>query len=449
MKIGLLLLFVAIGLSANGQSAKTSSGAAGQGTSAQVDTAGQANPAPPVDKYTPPSVHYNTLTQEPDDLRQEIDWDSVAASKIPADPVFTHDFFAPVVEPFNRTTDWMSQTARLKFGATYTFVSQYATGTPARVRHAETDGRADVTAAWKVYDSWSTSGSISMVVRSQVNIGISQQYNLSSSLGSGLTLNCLQGGGAEQPITLNLLYWRQDILHKRLSFYIGKIHPNEFISLSMFNDDERTQFLNGASDGNASFASDGAYAGGAAVEWQATPRLYVHALTVDTEGTPQGNLKTMVDRKYMQSVELGWFSGEPGKRYRNYRANFWRDDTSSLGSGAGGGIGFEHEHRSGWTTFGRLGFATHGGSSIRQVEELGLTQMKPFGRRGDMFGIALVHSEPNTAAHHHESLLESFYRLRLTKSVDIGPDVEVVLHPTNASRAYTPTLLGLRMRIIL
>ena len=49
MKIGLLLLFVAIGLSANGQSAKTSSGAAGQGTSAQVDTAGQASPAPPVE----------------------------------------------------------------------------------------------------------------------------------------------------------------------------------------------------------------------------------------------------------------------------------------------------------------------------------------------------------------------------------------------------------------
>ena len=459
MKIGCLLFFVVIGLSANGQSAKTGSGTAPQSAvsqnastqdNAQDDAVGQANnAAPATPKFTPRSVHYDTLTQEPDDLRQEIDWDSVAASKIPADPVFNHDFFSPVVAPFNRTTDWMSQTARLKFGATYTFVSQYATQTPDHVRHAETDGRADVTAAWKVYEHGSTAGSISMVVRSQVNIGISQQYNLSNGLGSGLTLNCLQGGGAEQPITLNLLYWRQDILHKRLSFYIGKIHPNEFISLSMFNDDERTQFLNGASDGNASFASDGAYAGGAAVEWQATPRLYIHLLTVDTEGTPQGNLETMVDRKYMQSVEAGWFSGEPGKQFRDYRFNLWRDDTRSLGSGAGGGIGFEHELRNGWAPFGRLGFATHGGSSIRQVEELGLAQMKPFGRRGDMFGIALVHSEPNTLAHHHEGLIESFYRLRLTQSVDLGPDIEVAIHPTYASKTYTPVLLGLRMRIIL
>lgn len=445
MKTWMLLFFVAMSLPVAGQG-----GVNGPVPIPQSSPVASAKPPmSSAQARVNPTPRYTNLAEEPDDLRQEIDWDSVAVSKIPADPVFTHDFFAPVIEPIHRATDWMSQTARLKFGGTYTFVSQYATETPAGVRHDQTDGRADATAAWKVYDHEGTAGSISMVVRSQTNIGISQQYNLSSSLGSGLTLNCLQGGGAEQPITLNLLYWRQDLAHKRLSLYIGKIHPNEFISLSMFNDDERTQFLNGASDGNASFASDGAYAGGAAVEWQVTPRLYVHALTVNTEGTPQGNLSTMADRKYMQSVEVGRFYGAPGKKFRDYRVNLWRDDTRSLGSGAGGGIGFEHEHGSGWATFGRLGFATHGGSSIRQVEELGLAQMTPFGRRGDMFGIALIHSEPNTAARHHETVIESFYRLRLTQSVDIGPDFELSIHPTYASRTYTTVLLGLRMRIIL
>ena len=56
---------------------------------------------------------------------------------------------------------------------------------------------------------------------------------------------------------MNVLYWRQDLLEKRLSFYVGKIHPNEFVTLSMFNNDERTQFLNGANDGNLAVASDG------------------------------------------------------------------------------------------------------------------------------------------------------------------------------------------------
>jgi hypothetical protein len=64
--------------------------------------------------------------------------------------------------------------------------------------------------------------------------------------GSGLTLNCLRDGGARRPITLNRLHWRQDMLGRRLSFYVGKIHPNEYIAPSMFNDHDTSQFLNRA-----------------------------------------------------------------------------------------------------------------------------------------------------------------------------------------------------------
>jgi len=93
-------------------------------------------------------------------------------------------------------------------------VSQYATSTPGGVRHDQTSGRADFTAAWKVYDRESNAGSISLLVRSGTNIGISQQFNLSQRLGSGLTLNCLQGGGPQEPITVNILYWRQDLISR-------------------------------------------------------------------------------------------------------------------------------------------------------------------------------------------------------------------------------------------
>ena len=113
----------------------------------------------------------------------------------------------------------------------------------------------------------------------------------------------------------------------------------------MFNNDERTQFLNGANDGNLAVASDGTYAGGGVVEFQATRHVYVHALAVDTEGTPQGNIETLVDRRYMEGVELGWTSGSVGEQYRHYRIGIWRDDTKNNGSGYGGGIGFDHEFK--------------------------------------------------------------------------------------------------------
>ena len=96
---------------------------------------------------------------------------------------------------------------------------------------------------------------------------------------------------------------------------MGKIHPNEYVALSLFNNDERTQFLNGANDGHLAVASDGTYAGGAAVEFQVTKHVFVHAVAIDTEGAQQRNIETLVDRKYAEGVEVGWASGSPGERY--------------------------------------------------------------------------------------------------------------------------------------
>jgi porin len=65
-----------------------------------------------------------------------------------------------------------------------------------------------------------------------------------------------------------------------------------------------------------------------------------------------------------------------------------------------------------------------------------------------MFGIAINYSEPSKGGKRHESVFESFYRLRLTQSVRIGPDVEVSIHPTYATKTYTTTLLGAMMEIL-
>jgi porin len=384
---------------------------------------------------------------QPDELEQELDADTAALSKIPADPLIRPDPVGTILWPVGVLVDDGIHPLRLKFSATYTFLNQYATSPPDGIRHDQLSGRLDFTAAWAVYEHESTAGSISLLIRSGTNFGMSQQFNLSDQLGSGLYLNCLQGGGPQEPITVNVLYWRQDFLNKRLSFYVGKIHPNQFVALSLFNNDERTQFLNGADDGNLAVASDGTYAGGGAVEFKANRHVFVHSVAVDTEGSQQRNIETLIDRKYAEAVEVGWASGSPGENYRLYRVGLWRDDTKDRGTGYGGGFGFDHELSDGWTPFGRFAFGTRTGTAIKDEYGIGLAQVHPFGRRGDMFGVAFNYTEPNVPARHHESVFESFYRLRLTQSVELGPDIEVSIHPTYAAKAYTTTLLGARMRI--
>ena len=175
------------------------------------------NAAPAPQSNQPSQVKPPAVKQEPDELRQQLDIDAAALSKIPADPLIQPDPLAPIFRPVDRLSDHVSQSGRLKFGATYTFLNQYATIAPDATRHNQSSGRLDFTGAWAVYDHGSSAGSISLLVRSGTNIGISQQFNLSDRIGSGLYLNCLQGGGPQEPITVNVLYWRQDLLEKRLS----------------------------------------------------------------------------------------------------------------------------------------------------------------------------------------------------------------------------------------
>lgn len=409
------------------------------------------------DQSTPPPGSQGSQLQpegvppvaKPGPIAQELDVLGPALAKIPPDPLYQTDPLSFFTGPFDSGTDWLAKNARITFSATYTLLDQYATVAPDGVRHNQGTGRFDLNGNWAVYDNESTAGSIGMLVRSATNIGVSQQFNQSNELGSALVLNCLQGGGAQLPISVNILYWRQDFWSKRLSFYIGKIHPNQYVSLSMYNNDERTQFLNAENDGNLAVASDGTYAGGGAVELQLTHHLYIHALAVDTEGNAEDGIRTLVDRKYLEGGEIGWFSGVPGNLYTNLRFGVWRDDTNNVGSGYGGGFGFEHEFHNGWAPFGRYAWASDHGTTIRQTDSIGLVNVRPFGRRGDMFGAAFNYTEPNLGqGYHHESLFESFYRLRLTKSTEIGPDLQVSIHPTYSERTYTTALLGARMRII-
>jgi porin len=417
--------------------AQIGSGAPDASARVQVQTQGEAR------KESQTEVRPKTF------IGQALDQDAAVLAKVPPDPLFKRDPFRPTLWPVDATMNELRKRKGLSLAATYTVLNQYATETPDGVRHNWATGRFDLSGGWKAYDHGGNAGTFSILVRSGVNLGVSQQFNLSDDLGSGLYLNCLPGGGPQEPITLNILYYRQDFYQKKMALYIGKIHPNEFISLSLYNNDERSQFLNAENDGNLTVPSDGTYAGGAAFEYQVSQHIYMHVVTVDTEGAQQTNLKTLADKKYMNAIELGWKDGAPTQQEHLFRFLVWRDDTATQGSGAGLGFGSDYELNSGWAPFGRLGIATDTGSNIKRVLDAGIANIRPFGRRGDMFGASMTLTDPSHGAKHHESLFETFYRIRLTQSLELGPDLEVSVHPTNSVKQYTTALLGIRMKLIL
>jgi porin len=77
----------------------------------------------------------------------------------------------------------------------------------------------------------------------------------------------------------------------------------------------------------------------------------------------------------------------------------------------------------------------------------GLADAHPFGRRGDMLAAALAFTRPSDLSKPHENIFESFYRLRLTEHSEIGPDVQVLVHPSNQPALRHTVILNTRMRI--
>ena len=81
---------------------------------------GNVSPAP-ADQLSPPaqSVPSAIRNDQPDELKQELDADAIALSKIPADPLIQPDPVAPILRPIDMLVDHSIHSLRLKFGATY------------------------------------------------------------------------------------------------------------------------------------------------------------------------------------------------------------------------------------------------------------------------------------------------------------------------------------------
>jgi porin len=286
-------------------------------------------------------------TSEPERLWKNSTWVLTPAQSLPDKPLISHDPLAWLYVNDSNSKAWYQ---RLQLDViSYTAVDDYTTdeisATPTeKPRHNQGYGRLDFNAHWNVYQSGSTAGSIHILVRSGESLGLPQSYNINTAIGSGISPMCLQN----KTVSVNVLYWEQDFLNKKLQFHIGHIHPNQYVNLSYLGDDETFEFMASPYDGNASNPYVGSYSTGAAVLYQATPHIYVHAVATDTEESAYDGPRTLQDGNMAESYEVGWFSGEYGHNLRSYRLTGWHEDTKTNGAGYGGSLEFDHELASGW-----------------------------------------------------------------------------------------------------
>ena len=365
------------------------------------------------------------------------------------DPLIAPDPAAGILRPW---VDFKSKAASnwdLIISLTYTILYQDANHVVNGGSYDLLQGRADLGIDWTLSRDGKNTGSIGFLARSGENIGTSQHFAMGNAVGDTLGIDSLQGNSENHPISVNLLYWRQSFLDDKLAFYVGKIHPNQYLDLDPFNNDETTQFLSGPFDGNASNPNLGAYSVGAAAEYQIADDWHIHGVVIDAQGASNLPPDTTFDGRYYEGLEVRWRPTFESLGKGNYRITGWHAQApDGEAEGSGVSIGFSQEIGGGWAPFGRWGYGNPDVASMEQMISGGIANVNPFGRRGDMFGIGVAWGNPSDGAQRQEVLIETFYRLKLTDSLEFSPDVEVLLPPGDRHAESTVVILGARLKAV-
>lgn len=244
---------------------------------------------------------------------------------------------------------------------------------------------------------------------------------------------------------VNQLWWAQKMFDGKVTYLLGKIDPGAHINGNRFAGSGNTQFFGQpwATNPARAFPDNGL---GAMVKVAPVDWLWVHGVISDSDavsthspfGTWSGNL--------FYAGELGFKFKLPDLGEGNYRLMLWQRVTDS-DTGTGFSLSFDQNLGPDFGVFLRYG--VNGGDLIpvEQIAAAGLSLLRPFGRHEDQAGIAIAWTRPSDSSLRDEYAAEVYYRLQLTRGMELSGSVQAVKDPSASDQDWTG-VFGLRMRFL-
>lgn len=386
------------------------------------------------------------------------------------DPVFGSPF-SPIMTPIRNLEAYLGDTLGMNFGIYYTLLYQHVTNGVANTPRNQGTGRLDVNLVWNLWEypvvgrkdeAAVGHGLLGILVRQGNQIGVPNDMETSMAAGSFQGLNSLYTGQFGGAATLNLLYYQQGFFNDRAVVSVGKIHPNQYIGLNFWANDESRQFLAGPFDGIQPLgSSQGGYSLGVALQLIPSDSIFINAVATDALGSPETMFSTVDEGFLWTSVEAGLllpgfvdeFGGPTalsviwsGQNLDAFSTgpNYERTWSNALALQVQGHL----SEQVGYWAQG--GIAEPDMSSTSAQFSCGIGIEEPLGRRGDLFGVAYNWSKPSDnlqgiSQSGSQSLVEMFYRIQLTGSLQLSPDIQIVVDGSLPGANNYAVVFGLRL----
>ncbi|MGB5830520.1 MAG: carbohydrate porin [Thiohalocapsa sp.] len=278
---------------------------------------------------------------------------------------------------------------------------------------------------------------------------------LSSNVGSisGLNANLVPNA-----VAVDEVFWRHLSTDRRWTLLAGRIDQSAYFDANRVANDGYSQFIAFAFENNPSIPWSTYGDFGGLLRFDPGPDLYLMA-SVAAAGNDQPRVAWSSGGRsaWNQMIEIGITRRLPGLGRGHYRLTPWHNKTG----GAGGfGVAFNLDQELGNLQRRRLaacgqpiGFfrAGIGDPDVTPVERFisgGLSVANPFGRSGDQIAVGVGWSRPSpSAGERSETLVEAYYRIALTDSLALTPDLQLIIDPANNEGTSEVVVLGVRLQL--
>ena len=370
--------------------------------------------------------------------------------------VFRFEWIEEKLAPYYGFKKRLHDDFGFSFGSDYTAVLQKASDSPG------TDEAGG--GIFRVFGSWQAigresgnTGTLTFKIENRHDLGTqTAPQDLGFGIGyagitaAGFSDYRLDGWG------LTNLFWQQRFAEGRFSAVLGVVDTTDYVDIyGMVS--PWLHFTNLAFSTNPTIAAPNQGLG-VAFSAALTDHLYLIAGAADANGDPVdpiGSIDTFFDdTEYFKHIEIGYTSGRDRLYLDNIHVTLWHaDERTDAGVPDGWGIAFSYawffDDR--WMPFFRAGYAKDGGALYEGSVSAGLGYYVE--ERRDVLGIGLNWSRPSDTTFSpgldDQYSAELFYRIQLSQSLAITPDVQLVIDPALNPDDDSIFIAGVRLRLAL
>lgn len=296
------------------------------------------------------------------------------------------------------------------------------------------------------------------------------EISTQSSFGHGVTdskvgsfFNLNEGVKGDYAFIIDKLFVEFTSFDRLLTIDIGKIDSIDYFDHSAVANEYKDQFYAYplVQTDNIPFPSKGL---GVRVQYDPSPFWYAEAYIGDAKASSREtgfNTTFGDDPEYFSIGEIGIRPGFSEKR-GTYRFMLWHESedkayldgsSKTKRNNTGIAVSFDQQLTEKLTGFFRYGwagdkvneeknFCSYGGEIVGLFES----------RKNDVFGIGYAHGLrsyeglPSTDAREID-LIETYYKIKINKNMEISPDIQVVMHPGGLKSESPAIVFGLRSRM--